>query len=230
MLAAGGLIVGIVGLVLNIVGVAIPYWYYYSEAEKGVKASFYFGLWKLCVKAAGFGQEGSRCLKFDEFNMKIILPTEMEAVRGLELTAIILIATSIVIAGLRVVMKKGDNKYLKVAGGIACAAGILMIVGAVVFSTSDQMKKLIPIVAIPFKLHAGFALCIVSGVCSLAAAVMFIMENDGENQTMPQPYPYHGQNGGVPAVSLQPSAMVVTVQQPSAMAVTAQQPLGVQTF
>lgn len=81
--------------------------------------------------------------------------------------------------------------------------GILLLVGATVFATSSEIEKLITVpllgLSIPFKLHAGFALCIVSGVLGLVAGVMFLADKGGKKRTSPhdtEQVPNHGTSRG----------------------------------
>lgn len=71
-LVVGGLIVASAALVLNITSVAIPYWYYYEEVDSGIKGSFYFGLWKLCLKMGDSNSALGGCFLFSDLKLKII--------------------------------------------------------------------------------------------------------------------------------------------------------------
>lgn len=59
---------GVIGLVLcgmafilNIVGLAIPYWFYYSKTLSGASTNIYYGLWRICVEF----QDQIKCNSYD---------------------------------------------------------------------------------------------------------------------------------------------------------------------
>ena len=59
---------GIAGLalVLNIIGVALPYWFHFSLTVQGIKGSVNFGLWKTCgSQPTESGAVASICFNFD---------------------------------------------------------------------------------------------------------------------------------------------------------------------
>lgn len=64
---------GMVGLVLcglafisNIVGIAIPYWFYCSTLVQMDLVSVYYGLWRMCSDRRVFGHSISLCVSIDE--------------------------------------------------------------------------------------------------------------------------------------------------------------------
>ncbi|XP_052802491.1 uncharacterized protein LOC128232795 [Mya arenaria] len=173
------LIVSSFACVLNTVGLAIPYWLYASASNSGVSEEIYFGLWKLCIKGQGSGQSISGCFGFDERGLD--LPTVIITTRAVEIIAVGLMFSATLWAAVKIALKR-TVLYTKISGIKCIIAGVLAIVGCVLFAINDDVKNLLKN-GQQVHLHAGFALCIVAGIASLVAGVIYIIARPPEQQT-----------------------------------------------
>lgn len=151
------LILSGISTLLDIVGLAIPYWYHGNV--NGV--SVYFGLWTTC----GAGM----CASYAE------VPTAISATRALEILGMLLLMATFVSAVLKQFVMKDKLFLTKIGAACAILGGLFMIIGAIVFATNGDLKAVAALANM--KLNAGFALCIVSGVLALpAGVVMFLVK------------------------------------------------------
>lgn len=134
----------VIALILCIVGEAIPYWYY---ARLG-NVSIYFGLWKWCTTVESL----SSCVSFLDGGGAV------NATRALEIIGIVAGIAALCVLRIR----KHLSHVNQIAGGMAIFAGILMLIGTIVFGT-DDLQRLTP----ELNLHVGFALCVVAGILSI---------------------------------------------------------------
>jgi len=157
--------IGGVSLLLNIVGLAIPNWLYKSVGDNTIK----LGLWRGCFPTG----LGTVC---DSYTTDAISDS-LKGVRALELLGMLLLIAALVCAALKLFVLKTQAMLPKVAGACAVVAGAFMIIGCVVYAvkTKDELTKGLPF---SLDLHAGFALCIVAGIGSIVAAVLFFMIKD----------------------------------------------------
>ncbi|XP_045190965.2 uncharacterized protein LOC123547775 [Mercenaria mercenaria] len=181
-----GLCVTGLALILNIVGVAIPYWFYSGSIQGVPGTSIYFGLWKSCVAniqlsissimpQSVHGPVISMCNSVDDIE-GFLLPSEFKATRALEILAILATAATAVVVCLKMFVRKNDNRLLYAASPIQFIAGLLMIIGAIVFVADNKAKKAIDSgFNTDIKPHAAFGLCIVSGILSFVAAVLYFL-------------------------------------------------------
>ncbi|KAL3891061.1 hypothetical protein ACJMK2_003365 [Sinanodonta woodiana] len=146
---------------LNIVAIALPFWYYY-DSPHGFGTT-YFGLWMTCSKYASVSTE---CNSFT------IVPSYFDTVRALEILGLLLVAGAGVLGFLKMYAIKDNSIIPLVAGGLAFVAGLFMIIGAIVFSNNTITSA-----ETGATLHAGFALAIVSGVVAFAATGLFVASN-----------------------------------------------------
>ncbi|XP_045182172.2 uncharacterized protein LOC123540911 [Mercenaria mercenaria] len=136
-----GLCVSGLALILNIVGVAIPYWFYYGSIQGVPETGINFGLWKICASMPEsiHGPVISMCKSFDDIE-DFSLPSEFKATRALEILAILATVAAAVVVCLKMFVRKDDNRLLYAASPIPFIAGLLMIIGAVVFVADNKAK------------------------------------------------------------------------------------------
>ncbi|XP_045182931.1 uncharacterized protein LOC123541471 [Mercenaria mercenaria] len=174
MLAVIGIALNGLALILEVVGVIIPYWFIWSTSVHGLTASIKFGLWKCCTEVPLLDSE---CTSLED----IIHPisNQIRVTRGLEILSVLTTAMAGALAFLRVVTRKDNRRFVLAAGINAGIAGLLAIVGAVVFAVDNQVEKYLEEHAFKgqtnLKLHSGFGLCIVSGILSFITAVLYIL-------------------------------------------------------
>ncbi|XP_045190966.2 uncharacterized protein LOC123547776 [Mercenaria mercenaria] len=172
-----GLCVSGLVLILNIVGVAIPYWFYSGSIHGVPGTSMNFGLWKSCavMPETLHGPLISICKPIADIK-GFPLPSEFKATRALEILAILATVAGAVVVCLKMFVRKNDNRLLYAASPIPFIAGLLMIIGAVVFVADNKAKKAIDSgFNTDIKPHAAFGLCIVSGILSFVAAVLYFL-------------------------------------------------------
>ncbi|XP_060574064.1 uncharacterized protein LOC132731811 [Ruditapes philippinarum] len=165
-------------LILNIIGVAIPYWFYFSLTVQGETGTASFGLWKTCGTATEGkgGASVSTCMSFDTID-GFTVPKAFEAARALEILAILTTTAAIIVVCLKIFFKKENNRLLYIAAPIPFFAGLFVIIGAIVFVVDNEVKKMVesanPLVH--FKPHASFGLSIVAGILNIVASPMLIL-------------------------------------------------------
>jgi cytochrome bd-type quinol oxidase subunit 2 len=100
----------------------------------------------------------------------------------LEILGVILLAAAIGSYLLKVLVMKTQGLLHVVASILAGVAGILMIVGCILFGTSYEKDNFSHN---NMDLHAGFYLCVVAGVGSLVSAVLYIIDRDDHVKIVP---------------------------------------------
>ncbi|KAL3891743.1 hypothetical protein ACJMK2_003992 [Sinanodonta woodiana] len=136
-------------LILDIVAVAIPNWI--------SKSPVHFGLWKYCIL--------DKYLHFAAY---------IKATGALLIIGLIMMAVAIVVVLLKMFVMK-DNSCLSIgAAGSAIAAGLLILVGAIVFAA----KVIHEIGITADMLSAGFALAIVSSGIAIIAGILLFLGNN----------------------------------------------------
>ncbi|XP_053391518.1 uncharacterized protein LOC128554286 isoform X1 [Mercenaria mercenaria] len=173
MLPLIGLGLAAASLLINIIGLAIPYWLYNSGTSKifgrKVTAKAYQGLWSRCVSVSGGGQSSSSCTSLsNEY-----LDDAYKATRAMEILGMLLILVALVVVLLKQFVMKDKAFLPKIGAGCAIFAGILMIIGTIIFATMDGIES--------SNLHAGFALCIIAGVKGIAAGVVMFLASGSSN-------------------------------------------------
>ncbi|KAL3891100.1 hypothetical protein ACJMK2_003363 [Sinanodonta woodiana] len=129
-----------------ILSIALPYWYYSVLVN--------FGLWTYC---SGFGS----CQSLLE------VTASMQATRAFVIIGLLLLAGSGVVGFLKVFVLKEKTMFPRIAGGLAIAAGISIIIGVGIFGGKVGADTSVG------TLHAGFGLAVVSGLTSFAAGGLY---------------------------------------------------------
>lgn len=150
----------VVSLIACVIGVVTPYWTYASKAG----ASAARGLWYNCDT----GDSAAYC-----FSKLSSVPDYLHVVRAMELSGILLVGVCVGCGILKLILKQQDM-LPKIAGVFVTAAGILMLIGTIVFAVNN-VESSNSIVDFQFKLSAGFGLCTVAGVHALAAGVWYLI-------------------------------------------------------
>lgn len=145
--------------IVDIIGLAIPYWCYVS----GEGGSSYFGLWKSCLPVGG----NSVCFSLTTGTGTIA------GTRALEILGMLLLFAALATALLKQFVLKDKPIILKIGAACAILGGVLMIVGTIVFATDSTLKFMRT--SAGMKLHAGFALCIVAGIFAFPAGVVMLL-------------------------------------------------------
>lgn len=155
--------IGVCGasLLFNIVGLAIPYWTYVSVGD----VAAYSGLWTVCAPVAA---DETVCTSFPSEG----LDGAFKAVRAMEILGMLLILAALVCAVLKQFVMKDKVLLPKIGSGCAIAAGILMIIGTIIYATRDGVES--------SNLHAGFALCIIAGIAGIVGGVVMFLGSKGE--------------------------------------------------
>ncbi|XP_052254343.1 uncharacterized protein LOC127860356 [Dreissena polymorpha] len=152
--AIAGLVLSGLSAILDIAGLAIPYWTYVKDVSNA-------GLWSACFSS---GERPSVCASIGTAATGTLM-----AVRAMVVLGLLLMIGAVVCFLLQKFMMKDKVILTKVAAGLAIFAGILMLIGSVIYATSKELN------AEGSSLHAGFALCIVAAVLGIAGGVcMFI--------------------------------------------------------
>ncbi|XP_053408555.1 uncharacterized protein LOC128559847 [Mercenaria mercenaria] len=161
MLSFVGIGLSAASLLFNIIGLAIPYWNYKSIGE----FKSYIGLWSTCSPQLG-GE--TVCKKIQDEG----LDDAFKATRAMEILGMLLILAALVIVLLKQFVMKDKALLPKIAAGCAVFAGILMIIGTIIYATRDGTDS--------STLHAGFALCIIAGVIGIVAGVVIFLGSKGD--------------------------------------------------
>ncbi|XP_060566342.1 uncharacterized protein LOC132725260 isoform X3 [Ruditapes philippinarum] len=147
-------------LLINIIGLAIPYWVYASAGD--VKQ--YSGLWSSCGSVGG----NSVCVDIPD----AFLDGAFKATRAMEILGMILILAALVCVLLKQFVIKDQALLPKIGACLAIVAGIFMIIGTIIYATRDGLDS--------SNLHAGFALCIIAGIIGIVAGVVVFMASKGD--------------------------------------------------
>lgn len=156
-------------VVLDIVGLAIPYWLYGIDDDDG--SIFYVGLWESCGRGADIPEI---CMSFPGD-----VPGAIVATRALELSGMSLLVLALAVTLLKQFVFKDKIILAKVGSVWAVVAGLLMIIGTIVFATDSTIRTaghMSASLGLKLNLHAGFGLCIVAGVLALLSGI-FMFRN-----------------------------------------------------
>lgn len=149
--------VGLTGLSLlfNIIGLAIPYWVYGSVGS----LSSHIGLWQACTPVS------TETVCFSIGNDDI--DTAFRATRAMELMGMMTIAAAFACAILKQFAMKDRQILPKIGAVFSIVAGVLMIIGCVIFATSEGIDV--------STLHAGFGLCVVAGALGIIGGIILFL-------------------------------------------------------
>ncbi|XP_052253176.1 uncharacterized protein LOC127859708 [Dreissena polymorpha] len=118
-----GLVLGCMSAILDLLGLAIPYWNYVDAGFISVNK----GLWVACIGIVGCGPIPD-------------VPGELVAVRALMVFSLLLMIAAVVCFLLQKFMMKDKVILTKVAAFVAVSAGILMEFGTVLYAFSPKVK------------------------------------------------------------------------------------------
>ncbi|XP_045208523.1 uncharacterized protein LOC123560394 [Mercenaria mercenaria] len=156
MLGIIAIILSALSAILDIAGLAVPYWY--SGTVLSLKA--HFGLWKSCAS--------SICASIPD------APGALNGTRACEILGMLLLFAALAAAVLKQFVMKDKPILTKLGGGCAIFGGVLMIIGTIIFATDSSLKLL----GTGMHLHAGFGLCIVAGILALPAGIVMFLNKD----------------------------------------------------
>ncbi|XP_061166678.1 epithelial membrane protein 1-like [Saccostrea echinata] len=157
-----GFLFMLLSLILDIVGVAAPYWIY---GEKG-SGKVYLGLWKICVSGDISGYNISGCSEFED------VPDWFKAVRGFGLLGILISAIGLISALLKTCLKDRVS-VLIIAIIMSFISAVCTVVSIAVFAEKHyDLVKDSSFVNFSF----AFAFCAVSIVLSAIAGICMIIE------------------------------------------------------
>lgn len=157
-----GLFLLILGLVIDVIGVASPYW---ILAEVGGE-KVYGGLWQICTSGSVATYSFSGCTDFDE------VPDWFKAVRGFGVLGILLLLIAVLTAFLRICLKDRAC-VLVLAIVLSFMAAVCNVISVSVFGEKyyDIVKD-----SSVFSFHFAFVFCILSIVISGIAGIFMIVE------------------------------------------------------
>lgn len=171
-----GIGLAVASLVINIIGLAIPYWLYSSQSVAiltvTITSKTYQGLWSLCVSESGYGQSSSTCVSIPD----ALLDDAYKATRAMEILGMLVILAAVVCVLLKQFHMKDQALLPKIGAICAFVAGILMIIGTIIFATRDYVNS--------SDLHAGFALCIIAGIIGIVAGVVIFLGSKANDLTV----------------------------------------------
>ncbi|XP_052686875.1 peripheral myelin protein 22-like [Crassostrea angulata] len=153
-----GLFLLILGLVIDVIGVASPYWI--LADEDGVKVNG--GLWQMCTSAS----DVSECSDFTK------VQDWLKAVRGFGILGILLLLIAVLTAFVRICMKD-RTCVLVFTIVLSFMAAVCIVISVSVFG-----KKYNTIVknSSIFSFHYAFVSCILSIIISVIAGIFMIVE------------------------------------------------------
>lgn len=210
-----------VALILNIVGLAIPYWEYTVTRY----ASYYYGLWRGCATIKHY----EVCSNLDAVD-SVHVTTSMEFVRAFIILGALGLFSSLVAR--YVVQHSGRHRQVKFKGDevLAIVSGLLIIIATIIFGSKTQYEAVDG--ALNFELHVGFVICVIAGALAITSGTLRIfLENKVESNRQrnrraqsgsPVLQPMYGY-----ATPYRPSFIALPAYQPSAMAVPTRQPYAV---
>ncbi|KAL3891850.1 hypothetical protein ACJMK2_004095 [Sinanodonta woodiana] len=145
-------------LILDIAAAAIPKWITFQEYQ--------FGVWKFCDLVECYD------LKVYFILNHLQEPDSLGAARAFLIISILLMAAAIVLAVLKMFVMKDNSKLSIGAAGSAIAAGLILLVDAIVTAT-QIIKNFEGLTA--DALSSGFSLAIVSSVIAIIAGILFFI-------------------------------------------------------
>ncbi|XP_053372722.1 uncharacterized protein LOC123561541 [Mercenaria mercenaria] len=155
MLLKVGFILIIVALVIQILGVALPYWY---QKENSSGTSVNGGLWKYCSETLNV----KKCIDMEN------AADWIEACRAFQIIGLLILVASLVLC-IIVLFIKNDMKVLKLINWILCfcACGFI-IIGIIIYGAEASGV---------FEEYSGaFAITIISGIVALVAGVVCLLD------------------------------------------------------
>ncbi|XP_052236873.1 uncharacterized protein LOC127848444 [Dreissena polymorpha] len=169
--AKAGVLMSIIACVMNIIGLAIPYWLEFSRSEAGQSVSYNYGLWSMCAHEESF----YKCAVFKSETV----PDVFLQARYIEIAASILMFFSIIWGVVQTVLHTPKALFTKPSGVVCFIAGILALVGCIVFAANSFIKTMMT----GYHYHAGFAMCIIAGVLSLVSGILYMLAKKGTQHT-----------------------------------------------
>lgn len=170
-----------IGLILSIIGIAIPYWEY-QDGFLGMKMKVHSGLWQMCLvgttstQKISYGFYFAGCVNFEDVyqvGLRLPVPDSLKAVRALEIIGIIFLGFAVGAGVLKLIAKKHVTALFNVAGGMAILSGVLMITGTITY-VAKTTQDLDPMDVL--HLHAGFALCVAASGLAIIGGVLFFCD------------------------------------------------------
>ncbi|KAH3876688.1 hypothetical protein DPMN_000537 [Dreissena polymorpha] len=73
--------------------------------------------------------------------------------------------------------------FTKPSGVMCFIAGILALVGCIVFATNSDIKRML---TMGYHYHAGFAMCIIAGVLSLVSGILYVLARRNTQPAQPK--------------------------------------------
>lgn len=165
MIAA--IVLSLVSLVADVVGLAIPYWLYYSVGD----SKTYSGLWKACDDIHG----NTKCNSIKNTFGFSEIPVSLKVTQAMDLLGAILIAIAVVCALLQRCRMPNQTKLYKLAAFLSILAGLAMVVGCIVYATKFRKNAVVHAATKDAKFHAGFSLCASGGGLAIIAGIFFIV-------------------------------------------------------
>nr|XP_034319326.1 uncharacterized protein LOC105334350 [Crassostrea gigas] len=150
-----GLSLLILGFVIDVIGVASPYW---ILGEAGGKKA-YMGLWQMCSSVTG-------CIDFAE------VPDWIKAVRGFGILGIIFLLIAVLSAFFRICLKE-RAWVLVFAIVLSFMAAICNVISVSVFG--EKFHEIVKDSSI-FTFHFAFVFCILSTIITGIAGIFLIVE------------------------------------------------------
>ncbi|KAH3733390.1 uncharacterized protein LOC127851491 [Dreissena polymorpha] len=166
-------VLSVIACVINIIGLAIPYWRTCSMKLKEFDFSVgsNYGLWIFCGYVDAPNRSFRTCSAYDHPEITSSTNGILQA-RYIELVASILVVCSTIMGLVQTVSHTPKVLYTKPSGVMCIIAGILALVGCIVFATTNIQLQ---VSTYACHYHAGFALCIVAGVMSLVSGVLYML-------------------------------------------------------
>nr|XP_022303781.1 claudin-1-like [Crassostrea virginica] len=155
-----GAVLAFCAFILQVIGLASPYWVTYDYGG----AKVYMGLWKFCVK----NTLGTNCVDSSD----IILKAEwLSAVKAMSIMGLLALIVALGMAGLKLFVMK-ENKVLRLVAITAtfAAAGFILISIAVY---AAKMNDLFPTI---LKYHFAFAFCILAMLSAIGAGCLMLKD------------------------------------------------------
>lgn len=153
-----GFLLTIGSILLQLIGLASPYWLYLAIGEM----VFYGGLWKSCTNA---------------FSQGIIVCTELtnvedyiQAVRAMSILGLLSLIVALGLVILKVFFIKDSKPILFAAIGSVFAGVLFVLISIAVFAAKADNA----VFGIPFNYHFAFAFCIMGMLAAGAAGACLI--------------------------------------------------------
>ncbi|KAH3703183.1 hypothetical protein DPMN_078214 [Dreissena polymorpha] len=152
-----GLTFGCMSILVDILGIAIPFWSYNGAGGNS-------GLWLFCGSTPLLG--GYTCLPY------ITVSVDLKAVRGIMIVGLLVMIAPVVIFLLKKFLLKDMAILFKVISYVTGFAMTLNVFGVVIYGIDKNLN-------VPgTHLHIGFALCIVAAVFCFVGGVFMAIDKD----------------------------------------------------